>query len=291
MSCMFLRLDPRYPVLWRDTTCLQIGAETPVTTLTNVSRPFEQLIGALIAGISRDELDRLAVRLGLAADEIPGFLDRIRPALITDVQRAGRRGSGWVVEGTGPTARLVGSLLHAAGMPPAGPVDSERPALVLLVAHHVIEPRRYVRWLSRDVPHLAVVYTDTGARVGPLVDPGVGPCLHCLARHAAESDPAWPALASQLLGQGAVSEREPLVSTVAGLAARVAEAYLTDGTSELAFASISFGANSLTGSRAEHRLHPDCGCRSLSGSENAPVAETLGPAVLPMTGTTATVHG
>lgn len=278
---MVLRLDPRYPVIWRDLTSLQIGAETPIATIPNISAPFERLVGALMAGISPPEFERLAQRLGIAANELPGFLDRISPALAADPPPATL--PRWLVDGTGPTAQRVASLLADTGLPAPDPGEHRRPDLVVLVATHVIDPRRYIRWLSLDIPHLAVVYTDTGARVGPLVEPGASPCLHCLARHNAERDPAWPAIASQLLGQGAASEREPLVSVVAGLAARLAEVRLRNGINVLDSASLSFDARSLTGRRAEHRQHPECGCRSLTGTGTAPVTASHGPVAHPTT--------
>lgn len=287
MSCMVLRLDPRFPLVWRDPVSLQIGAETPVVTLENVSPSVERLIGALMAGISRVELDRLATRLGVTASEIPGFLDSIGPALATDPNRPAH--TRWRIDGHGLTAQRVASLLTAAGLTDTDADadldahDAALPDLAIIVASHVIDPRRYIRWLSRDIPHLAVVYTDTGARVGPLVEPGAGPCLHCQALDAADRDPAWPAIASQLLGQAASSEREPLVSIVAGLAARVAQSRLVDGVNDLASATLSFDANSLTGRRVWHRQHPDCGCRSLSGTEIVPSAASHALAVRPTT--------
>ena len=285
MSCMVLRLDPRYPLVWRDPVSLQIGAETPVARLDNVSPSEERLIGALMAGISVVELDRLASRLGITASEVGALLERIGPALTPEPKRSAPRSC--VVDGYGPTAERVTSLLTAAGLACVSSSGTdpaaEQPDLAVIVATHVIDPRRYIRWLSRDIPHLAVVYTDTGARVGPLVEPGNGPCLHCQARDAAERDPSWPAIASQLLGQSASSEREPLVSVVAGLAARVAESRLVDGINDLASATLSFDARSLTGRRAWHRQHPDCGCRSLTGIESAPSAASRGLAVRPTT--------
>lgn len=281
MACMVLRLDPRYPLVWRDPMSLQIGAETPVVTLANVSQPVERLIAALMAGISRGELDRMAARLGVDANEMPGFLERIGPALAPEPRRPAH--ATWVVDGTGPTAERVAALLMTAGLAPMDAAAAEKPDLAVIVANHVIEPRRYIRWLSLDIPHLALVYTDTGARVGPLVEPESGPCLHCLAMDMTERDPSWPAIASQLLGQSASSEREPLVSVVAGLAARVAESRLLDGVNDLASATLSFDERSLTGRRAWHRQHPQCGCRSLSGTETVPAAVSHGLAVHPTT--------
>ena len=68
-----------------------------------------------------------------------------------------------------------------------------------IIAHEAIEPRRYVQWLNRDVPHLALSFEVDHASVSPLIVPGRGPCLFCLEQARANQDPSWPVLASQLV--------------------------------------------------------------------------------------------
>ncbi len=68
-----------------------------------------------------------------------------------------------------------------------------------LIAHEAIEPRRYVQWLNRDVPHLALSFEVDHASVSPLIVPGRGPCLFCLEQARVNQDPSWPVLASQLI--------------------------------------------------------------------------------------------
>lgn len=68
-----------------------------------------------------------------------------------------------------------------------------------IIAHEAIEPRRYVQWLNRDVPHLALIFEVDQATVSPLIVPGRGPCLFCLEQARINSDPSWPVLASQLI--------------------------------------------------------------------------------------------
>ncbi|MBP6087182.1 MAG: hypothetical protein KA009_00450 [Rhodoluna sp.] len=68
-----------------------------------------------------------------------------------------------------------------------------------IIAHEAIEPRRYVQWLNRDVPHLALSFELDHAAVSPLIVPGRGPCLFCLEQARVNLDPSWPVLASQLV--------------------------------------------------------------------------------------------
>jgi hypothetical protein len=69
----------------------------------------------------------------------------------------------------------------------------------VIVAHQAIEPRRYVQWLNRDVPHLALTFEVDQASVSPLIVPGRGPCLFCLEEARIHQDPSWPIVASQLV--------------------------------------------------------------------------------------------
>lgn len=68
-----------------------------------------------------------------------------------------------------------------------------------IIAHEAIEPRRYVQWLNRDVPHLALSFEVDHASVSPLIVPGRGPCLFCLEQARVNIDPSWPVIASQLI--------------------------------------------------------------------------------------------
>ncbi|MBG6239400.1 bacteriocin biosynthesis cyclodehydratase domain-containing protein [Mycetocola sp. CAN_C7] len=281
---MLLRLDPRYPIVWRSPTSLQIGAEQPIARLDSISPAVEHLLGAVLAGISRRELDELADRVGAGTDEVRNFVDRIAPALVRPSPR--RDVPRWVVDGAGRTADGIRWLLTGDRSVDAFSTDPPGlPDIAVLVASHVIDPRRYVRWLSLDIPHLAVTYTDVGVEIGPFVEPGVGPCLHCLALERTDADPAWPAMASQLLAQRSLAETEPLIGEVCARVARIATARLDDGTNDLVFSSLRIDGFRVTGTLIAHRRHPDCGCRSLSGNETVPGAVGIGSTVQPTTGT------
>jgi hypothetical protein len=271
ISGMLLRLDPRYPIVWRNPTSLQIGAEHPLARLEDVTPPLEHLLGAVMAGTSRDQLDRLAERVGAEPSEVERFLAGVIPALLPPQPH--REQPGWVVDGEGKTADGIRFMLRSSTFPESsGAGTLQPPAIAVIVSTHVIDPRRYVRWLSLDVPHLAVVYTDIGVQIGPLVEPGAGPCLHCLARERTDADAAWPVIASQLLGLPSLAEQEPLISEVSARVARIVTARLENGFNDLVSASLRIDGYRVSGILTAHRLHPDCGCRSLSESAIVPSA-------------------
>lgn len=279
---MLLTLDPRYPVVWRTPTSLQIGAEQPIARIESISTAVEHLLGAVMAGISRAELDDLAARVGAGPAEVRSFLDGIAPALLPPERR--REPPAWIVDGVGKTADGIRSLLHRVGLPDAAESEvRRRPDIAVIVSTHVIDPRRYVRWLSSDIPHLAVVYTDVGVELGPLVEPGAGPCLHCLALERTEADAAWPAMASQLLGRPSLAESEPLISEVSARVARIVTARLDDGANELVSSSLRIDGHRVTGHLIAHRPRPDCGCRSLSGTVTVPAVGATAPTAPPTT--------
>ncbi|MEY4990785.1 MAG: hypothetical protein RIS08_1011 [Actinomycetota bacterium] len=68
----------------------------------------------------------------------------------------------------------------------------------ILIANDVIRPESYQLWLSRDIPHIAILFTEKGAWVSHLVRPGITPCLGCIEIAKAQTDPSWIATATQL---------------------------------------------------------------------------------------------
>ena len=147
--------------------------------------------------------------------------------------------------------------------------DAATPAtadLAVIVGRFAIEPARYRRWLNRDVPHLPVVFGDREVRIGPLVEPGRGPCLFCLELGRVDADPAWPAMASQLTHRPAPTESPRLGLEVAVRVAGIVQDRVLSGRSELADASLAIDASSGRITRRAHRPHERCACRALSGT-------------------------
>jgi bacteriocin biosynthesis cyclodehydratase domain-containing protein len=164
------------------------------------------------------------------------------------------------VDGTGPTADRLRALLAELGI---RVVATEDPDLAVLVDHFVFAPERHGRWLRRDVPHLPVLFSDAEVRVGPLVEPGAGPCLTCLELERVDDDPAWPAIACQLLHRTAPTETPRLSIQAATAAAGIVHDRLFARSNEYTAASLAIDGESLTVRRRAHRPHGRCGCRFL----------------------------
>jgi bacteriocin biosynthesis cyclodehydratase domain-containing protein len=274
---MAIRLDPRLPLVWRTPDSLQLGVDRPPVVLSSVSRLDERLLDALVHGISRGGLDMIAASEGAGPAHVTQLLDLVRPALLpprdADVPRRTRTGTVAVVGG-GPTADRIADALARAGhdVAPRRMSDDADPrtALAVIVAHFAIAPAVYGRWSREDVAHLPVVLGDRHAIVGPLVEPGRTACCYCLDLGRRDADPAWPAIATQLLGRDSGSEQGLVPAELAALAARPADRLLSTGENALATHQAILDVRTGRITRRASRPHPRCGCRALPGTATAP---------------------
>jgi bacteriocin biosynthesis cyclodehydratase domain-containing protein len=281
---MAIRLDPRLPLVWRTPDSLQLGVDRPPVVLSAVSRLDERLLDALRHGISRGGLDMIAATEGGTAAHVTQLLDLVRPALLpprAPEPRVAPSPGPVSIVGGGPTAVRVADALsraghrvrHAAPDLPTG-TPGERPALAVIVAHFAIAPAVYGHFSREDVPHLPVVLGDRQAVVGPLVEPGRTVCCYCLDLHRRDADPAWPAMATQLLGRDSGSEAGLAAAEVAALAARPADRLLAAGENALATHQAVLDVATGRVTRRGALPHPLCGCRALPGTATAPAAPT-----------------
>ncbi len=276
---MILALKPSLPVVWRSPTSLQIGVDRPIVLLHDVTTAEEHLLAALAAGVSRSGLDMIGRSFGADEHAVAAVLARVRPALATaeHVTRPGRV----VVEGDSSCLAVVRSAISAAGHSPVPrPIGhSEARAgsvvdLAVAVVRYVLPPAASGYWARRDIPLLPVVFGDARVTIGPLVQPGVTPCLHCVDRFRTDADPAWPAIASQLLGRPSAAEVLLVAAEAAAMAARAAHTLLHAGRNPLAGVAVALDADTGELSRRAWPPHPECGCRALPGIGTAPAPPT-----------------
>jgi hypothetical protein len=271
-----LRLDPAFPPLWRSATTLQFGAQA-VVVIDDPSPWQQRLIRELEGGIPDAALDPVAQALGAPPDAGEAFVRRIRRALARPdpqpLQICLQTPDGF------PRARAaaVAEALVSAGMDvsevtwfgaPGELVRAQVPVVVL--ADHIVEPRRTAALMGADVPHVPLVFTGTGAEIGPYVAPGRTPCLACLAAHRRDADPAWPHLAAQLLGLPA-----PRVGAALTIEASFVTAHLLIDAvrrpRRLRSCSVMLREDSLHRWTRAHLPHAACRCRSLGGTATADV--------------------
>jgi bacteriocin biosynthesis cyclodehydratase domain-containing protein len=218
---------------------------------------FVEVLGAGRVGATLSAL-LSAAGVGRVTVDDPAL---IRPA---DLAPGGLRGVG-VHHRRGDAANaLVASVRTAQPVRTGG---DGRVLVVLSPAGPVVPPEWLMRVRAR--PHLPVAVRETSAVIGPLVLPGVSPCLRCLELARADRDPAWPVLAAQLVGdQRAVEPCDiALASAAAGLTAMHALAWLDSDrargaapASPLLGGVLEISLIDLSMRRRTVVAHPDCGC-------------------------------
>jgi bacteriocin biosynthesis cyclodehydratase domain-containing protein len=293
---MIYRIDPAVPLVWRTPDTIQLGIDDPLVVFPGVTSALMHVLEALRAGVPRSGAILLGREAGASDAEILALLRRLQPALLGDGDRQQPQpdppapGQPVVyVDGAGPTATRIRSLLNelgygidALGNTTATPADGEHPVtgqpapptigLAILVGHYALDPARHGRWLNRDIPHLPVVFSDSTIRLGPLVVPGSGPCLYCLELAHIDRDPAWPAMAAQLLRATAPSETTRTSIDVAARVAGLVDDRFRTRARPLFGESVSISAATGKVRRLEHLPHERCGCRSLPENVTALVA-------------------
>jgi bacteriocin biosynthesis cyclodehydratase domain-containing protein len=271
------RLDPALPLVWRSPDELQLGGVHPVAVIAD-PRPFETgLLTALAAGASRETLTTIGAALDADRGDVADLLERLAPALLPEAASAApERAATIAIDGEPDRAAALAGLLSRLGhrgvrAPAAAPAVALD--AVVLIASRVVSPAAHLPWLAADVPHLAVVFDERGAEVGPFVRPGAGPCLRCVHLARRDADAAWPAIAAQL-AVAPPPPRAPRVEHEAlALAASVVDDLVRFGRTQLDDAAVLVSAASARDLRTAPRPvapHPECGCRAPAGSATAP---------------------
>ncbi|GAA1224997.1 TOMM precursor leader peptide-binding protein [Rhodoglobus aureus] len=267
---MILRVDPRLPLVWRSPASAQFGIDPPAVVLPDVTAAQEKILSALVAGISRSGLAMLARS---HPEECDDLLDALSRVLITTPPQS--PSAHVAVLGAGSLTESIARVLAASGVSVsvaehADELANPDPDLAIVVGHYVIAPSVHSHWLRRDVPHLPVVVSDSAAEIGPVVTPGITGCLLCVELHRRDADPAWPAIATQLMGRTSHAETPVLIAEAAAEASRMALHRLgrvgyTVFDQTPADATSSVRIDHATGRRDESLRfrHPECGCQQM----------------------------
>lgn len=258
------RLDPRYPLLWRDENTVQFGIEG-VVRIKIVGVWVERLLNRLQSGIRLSAFDVVAHGVGAPRQDARRMLAALRPVLVEDALPAP---PFWVeginlMDGRGQE-RLRQSLLDE-GLDEADPRSDGAVAVVMVGG--AAAALQLAPFLRDDLAHLPIGFEQDAAVVGPLVVPGRTPCLSCRDAHERDRDPAWPRLHAQLVGTAS-----PVTSARIALAASLAARILRTPTPSAGL----MVRVSPDGRRAWRsvRHHGECPCLELSfrsprGSETA----------------------
>ena len=140
------------------------------------------------------------------------------------------------------------------------------------VAVHAPAPTTAEPLITSGTPHLYAGVVEATGVVGPLVLPGETGCAGCLHQERTDRDPAWPRLVAQWQsGLGRPRQVPPcdlaLATTVAGLAAAHALAFLDGSVPTSAGARWEASLPGLTWHARPVRAHPACPCGAAEKSK------------------------
>ncbi|WP_036332213.1 ThiF family adenylyltransferase [Microbispora sp. ATCC PTA-5024] len=144
------------------------------------------------------------------------------------------------------------------------------PDLVVLAPVGPLDPVLVRDLVTGGVPHLLAAAFEGHGCAGPLVVPGVTPCLRCLDLVRRDRDPSWPAVVARLGGYppGEIACDVALASLVAAQAAAHALDYLDRGEVPGSTWDVVPGWH---WRRRTWQPHPECDCRA--GLAPAPESE------------------
>lgn len=261
------RLDPRYPLLWRDDDTVQLGLEG-LLRIPLDAYWVEPLLRRLRSGIRLSTFDLVAHGVGAPRDEARRLLARLGPLLTSETPLT----VGVWVEGVNMTDHRVLPRLRDAlvdeGVPPGLRDDSG--TIGVVVVEGAAAALQLAPYLRDDTAHLPIAFEQAATTLGPLVVPGQTPCLSCRDAAEQERDDSWPLLHAQLVGRSPGPIALSRVAEAATLVPRLLRA---------ARPGSGLSVRIRPDGRRSWRWvapHEECRCldsssRSLPGSETAPV--------------------
>lgn len=192
------RLDPRYPVLWRDERTVQFGLDDRVRVHVDADW-VEPLLGRLRSGIRRGSFDVVAHGVGAPRQAARRLFELLRPVLVDDMPPAPPVWLEGVNIADGRALERLRDALADEGVCAGERTDTD--AVGVIVVEGAAAALQFAAYLRDDVAHLPVAFERDAATIGPLVIPGETPCLSCRDAHESARDPAWPMLHAQLIGR------------------------------------------------------------------------------------------
>lgn len=280
---MFVRANPRVPLLWADAYTLQLG-DAPSSPQCRITDAEAEVVESIRRGLDTDTLMDLAAQAGVSESRARRLLAFLRPGLIArdalsttgscpelsdasyayHAEALRRRRSGHVVEVRGNREHIgiVRWLAEHTGVrvpEPGTPPTQQR--LGILISGASPHPHRYADWMFSRIPHVAVLLGAHGVEVTPVLRPGASPCLRCRELWQAHEHPSWPMVAAQLSARAPSPVERTVLATALSLAVSTLLS-VADGAPEAhphqRHRVHPYGVAALPNTR----FHPDCGCQT-----------------------------
>ena len=183
-------------------------------------------------------------------------------------------GTGYLDSDVGRSRQVAATeAVHrsVSGVRTMAPPPALRPDLVVLADTIVPCPSVVAPLQAEHTPHLVVRMREGTGVVGPLVLPGRTCCLHCVDLHRADLDPAWPAVAVQLVGRPQPADLAGAHMTAGFGAAQTMLAldWLLTGVGQPLLWNASIEVDAVRGTMVHRQWspHPDCRCGAVAAEE------------------------
>jgi bacteriocin biosynthesis cyclodehydratase domain-containing protein len=171
-------------------------------------------------------------------------------------------GVGHVYPSVDGQPRVAGLLSAMAKAAPGTVVTKLRAGAATMIVRVGVRAPAVPAGRGRRAAVLDVTVRDGIVLIGPLVRPTGSPCGRCLELHRRDRDPAWPALAAQLVTAGVGADGCPLATVLssAAFAADEVLAYLDGRRTRTDGASVELRRPGDL-RRRSWPPHPRCDCR------------------------------
>lgn len=197
---MVLKLNPDIPAVWLSPQTLRFGFDAPLLVLEELNTGEEKLVALLQHGTTSAAYRMLAERLGVSAESAETLLRALNPLFLP-------------FQAPPPvTTRLIGDPalidafsalfpkeLEEGEVGPARRKDQAQLPLTVSLSRFLAFSSLGQEPLSNNIPHLPIVLGDQSVWVGPVILPGIVPCLFCIERAEVEREPHLATMIVQLL--------------------------------------------------------------------------------------------
>lgn len=255
------KLNPQILSVWTSPTTLQFGVDSTICTLEDLTPSKERFITALRTGFSHKQLSSVAKQAGISTVEAHKLLFDVSAACSPAPRPKKRR---ICVDGSSSLAHTLANTLAGAGhrVILASARNNLDCDVAFIVADYVIEPYRAADWLRREINHVPVVVGDTRVKIGPVLGTGhLSLCNHCVELYRRDRNPAWPVIASQLVGKPAQLLTALHCNELSALLTR----WVSDSSTIPLSRSEGLEYNPENGTYVKERFtfHPECSCQAL----------------------------
>lgn len=164
-------------------------------------------------------------------------------------------------------ARTTTLILDRAGI---RITPGEQTHLAVMLSNGEPGRQRFLSAMEAGTDHVRVVIEEDRIRIGPLVRPGVTPCVNCHDLHRADWDNAWPALMTQFGASTRWGSEPALCATTLHVAAATIAAevlaHCDERTTETTGHCLVVGPHYLDRLTWPVSFHPGCSCTLLAAA-------------------------